>query len=340
MPRNDYAELKQRVLIAGLLEKQPRAALIAILINFALLALCFAIFAWFRNPWIVVLNAVFLSFISGQFGFILHEAGHRQMFQHAWQNLVVGLLHANLLLGVSYGYWVRKHNQHHAHPNHVDLDPDVDIPVVAFSPEQALEKRGLARLIVKYQAFLFLPLLLLQGTSMQLQALSTLIKNPPRHRWLELSLIAGHWLLYLGLPLYFLGPLATVLIVVVRQGLTGFYLASVFAPNHKGMPLVDEHTELDFLRMQVLTSRNIKAAPFTDLWYGGLNYQIEHHLFPTVPRNNLRQLQAIIKAFCAEHDIDYYETSILTSYREILHYLHEVSAPLRAPTAPRPASRS
>src|SRR3712207_4982572 len=145
MPHNDYAVLKQRVLQAGLLEKQPRTALTGILINLALLGLCFAIFAWFRNPWLVALNAVFLSFLSGQFGFVLHEAGHRQMFRHSWQNLVVGLLHANLLVGVSFGFWVRKHNQHHAHPNHDDLDPDLDIPLLAFSPEQALEKRGLAR---------------------------------------------------------------------------------------------------------------------------------------------------------------------------------------------------
>jgi fatty acid desaturase len=131
-----------------------------------------------------------------------------------------------------------------------------------------------------------------------------------------------------------------VLIVAVRQGLSGIYIASVFAPNHKGMLVLDDQTPLDFFRMQVLTARNIKAHPFTDMWYGGLNYQIEHHLFPTVPRNNLRPLQALIKEFCAERNITYYETSVGNSYREILQYLHEVSAPLRVPTTPAPPSRS
>ncbi len=334
MPRNEYAELKLRVQQAGLLEKQPVAATLAILLNFALLALCIAIFAWSRNPWIVALNAVFLSFISGQWGFVMHESGHRQMFRRSWLNVAVGMLHANLLLGISYGYWVRKHNQHHAHPNHEDHDPDIDIPILAFSPEQALEKRGVARWIVKYQAFLFLPLLFFQATSMHVYALYILIKDPPRQRWLELGLIAAHWLLYIGAPLYFLGPWLTLIIVVVRQALSGLYMASVFAPNHKGMLIVDDAMEIDFLRMQVLTARNITSHPVTDMWYGGLNYQIEHHLFPTVPRTKQRQLQGIIKAFCAERNIPYYETSMLNSYREILQYLHQISAPLRTPKAP------
>ena len=99
------------------------------------------------------------------------------------------------------------------------------------------------------------------------------------------------------------------------------------------MPIIDEHSTLDFLHQQVLTARNINAHPLTDFWYGGLNYQIEHHLFPTVPRGNLRRLQAIVKSFCAEQAISYHETSMLGSFRELFQYLHEISAPLRARTA-------
>jgi fatty acid desaturase len=333
MPSNAYAELKRRVSQDGLLERNPRGALAFIGINLLLLALCCAIFGIFRHPLGVVAGAVLLSFISGQWGFVMHEAGHRQMFRRGWQNVATGMLHGNMLLGVSYGYWVRKHNQHHAQPNHLDMDPDIDIPVMAFSPEQVAEKRGFARLIVAYQAFLFVPLMLVQATYMQLYAVYSLITAPPRHRWTELGLIAVHWTIYLGLPLVFLGIWPTLLLVLIRQGLSGMYLASVFAPNHKGMPIIDEHSTLDFLHQQVLTARNINAHPVTDFWYGGLNYQIEHHLFPTVPRGNLRRLQAIVKSFCAEQAISYHETSMLGSFRELFQYLHEISAPLRARTA-------
>jgi len=112
----------------------------------------------------------------------------------------------------------------------------------------------------------------------------------------------------------------------------GWYMASVFAPNHKGMPQIETGEELDFLRTQVLTARNVKSNPITDLLYGSLNYQIEHHLFPTMPRCNIRRAHRIVRAYCAEVGVPYYETSIYRSYREILSFLHEVGAPLR--TAP------
>jgi fatty acid desaturase len=96
------------------------------------------------------------------------------------------------------------------------------------------------------------------------------------------------------------------------------------------MPILERDSQLDFLRRQVLTSRNVLAHPITDFWYGGLNYQIEHHLFPRLPRNKLREAQPIVKDFCRDHSIAYHETSVLQSYREILQHLHEVGAPLRA----------
>ena len=85
----------------------------------------------------------------------------------------------------------------------------------------------------------------------------------------------------------------------------------------------------DYLRCQVLTSRNIKAHPVTDFLFGGLNYQIEHHLFPSVPRNRMRELQQIVKTFCSDRSVSYHETTALGSYKEIIDHLDEVSAPLR-----------
>ena len=127
--------------------------------------------------------------------------------------------------------------------------------------------------------------------------------------------------------------LSELAFLVVHQAVFGVYLGKTFAPNHKGMPHPDG-TE-DFLRRQVLTARNVKAHPFTDFWYGGLNYQIEHHLFPTIPRNKLGEAQTIVKAFCHARSIPYHETGLLQSYRELLQHLHQVSAPLREETRRR-----
>jgi fatty acid desaturase len=139
----------------------------------------------------------------------------------------------------------------------------------------------------------------------------------------------GHVALYVGVPLAVLGPWSTLLLIAVHQAAAGLYLGLVFAPNHKGMALIDADNRLGFVREQVLTARNVRPHPLVDWWYGGLNYQIEHHLFPALPRNQLRAARPIIRAFCREQGIPYHETSVAGSYREILGYLHAVGAPLR-----------
>ena len=106
----------------------------------------------------------------------------------------------------------------------------------------------------------------------------------------------------------------------------GVYNSSVFASNHKGMPLTQDGARLDFFREQVLTSRNVRGRRLTDFWYGGLNYQIEHHLFPTMPRNNLEKAQPIVRDYCAEVGIAYHSTGLLEAYREVFRELRDVGA--------------
>jgi fatty acid desaturase len=279
------------------------------------------------------LAAVGLALMSVQLGFQLHDSGHRQMFNSPGKNAFVGLFTADLLLGVSYGWWVQKHNRHHGNPNDVDLDPDIKVGAIAYNDEQAQARRGAGRLAAMYQAYLFFPLTTFLAWSMHVAGMSYLVKESSRYRRLEFGLLAFHAVVYLGAMVYFLGPWSALLVVLIQKAVGGAYMASVFAPNHKGMPQTDSSSQLDFVRTQVLTARNVRGNPITDLWYGSLNYQIEHHLFPGMPRVNMRRAQPIIQAFCAERGIDYHETSFLDSYRELLGFLNEIGAPLRAERA-------
>jgi fatty acid desaturase len=328
-PPSDYAIVKRRIQEAGLLDKQPWFYARSICAKLLVLAACLAVFVLFRNPWVQAANAVVLAILSGQLGFQLHDSGHRQMFASRWKNALVGLLTGDLLLGMSYGWWVDKHNRHHANPNHVDMDPDINMVALVYSPEQALDRRGLLSMLARYQAYFFFPLLLLLAFSMHASSLAYLLQERSRHRGKEFALLAVHVVLYVGLLVGFLGPWSALLVIAIHKGLGGLYMALVFAPNHKGMPQVDESSELDFLRRQVLTSRNVRAHPLTDLWYGALNYQIEHHLFPGMSRNRVRAAHGIVRGFCEERGVPYHEVSMLQSYRELVVFLHEVGAPLR-----------
>jgi fatty acid desaturase len=95
------------------------------------------------------------------------------------------------------------------------------------------------------------------------------------------------------------------------------------------MPILTADDQSDFLRRQVLTSRNVRGSMLVDFALGGLNYQIEHHLFPSMPRPNLRRSQAIVRDFCRQHGLAYCETTLLRSYAQALQHLHDVGRPLR-----------
>ena len=325
---NEYAELKGILKQQGLLDKQPAYYTYKILLTLGMLALSLTFLIVIDNLWLQLLNAAYLAFVFTQIGFIGHDLGHRQILGDTRKN-TIGSLIFTLLLGTSGELWVRTHNAHHANPNNIDLDPDIDAPVIAFTREEACRKQGIARFIVKYQAYLFFPITCLLAFSQHISGIQFLLQKQGKHTAAEALCMAIHFVVYFGLLVYFLPPWQAVLFVVIHQGLHGLYLASVFAPNHKGMPVLDKDSRLSFLRRQVLTARNVKAHPFTDFWYGGLNYQIEHHLFPKIPRNKLGEAQTIVKAFCHARSIPYYETGLLQSYRELLQHLHQVSAPLR-----------
>ena len=327
---NYYAELKQILKKQGLLERQPvyytkRIALLFVLLMIGVVFL-FAV----NNFWLQLLNAVYLAFVFTQIGLLGHEAGHRQMFHESWKHDLLALVGGNLIVGMSYSWWLDKHNAHHSNPNHMDMDPDIDIPFLEFTGLEDLSKLGPVRkFLVKHQALLFMPALMIVSIGLQHSGVDFLLHKKAKYHVLEWILMTGHFALYLGVLFSRFVWWQAIIFLVVHQAITGIYLGSIFAPNHKGMLVLEKESTMDFLHRQVLTARNIHAHPLTDFMYGGLNYQIEHHLFPSMPRNKLKQAQKIIKPFCQSHDISYHETNMLQAFKEILLHLYHIGDPLR-----------
>jgi fatty acid desaturase len=297
-------------------------------INAALMCLGWTVFALLGDSWWQLFTAVFLAGVSTQLAFIGHDAGHKQIFSGKRANDVVGYVHSGLV-GMSYGWWVGKHNRHHANPNHEDDDPDVNISVIAFSDAQAGERHGLLRWMAKYQAFLFFPLLLFEGFSLHVLSVRAIARREVRATTLEAVLFAVPLLGYLVGVFFVLSPLLAVVFIAVHQGVWGVYMGCSFAPNHKGMLTVTAADKLDYLRKQVLTSRNVRGGRLTDFALGGLNYQIEHHLFPSMPRANLRHAQRLVREFCGARDIPYAVSGPWQSYGQVLRHLHTTGASLR-----------
>ncbi|MCP3783440.1 acyl-CoA desaturase [Micromonospora sp. A3M-1-15] len=335
-----YADLSRQVRAAGLLERRQGHYAVRIGLVVGSYAGLWALFVSRGESWWQLAVAVALAVVFAQAGFIGHDAGHRQIARSRRANNLIGILHGNLLTGISYGWWVDKHNRHHAHPNTEGRDPDISVAPLSFTAGQARRRGGLGALFVRHQAYLFFPLLLLEGLHLHANSVRAVLRpRPLARRPAEAGLLALHLGGYLTTVFLVLSPAQAVAFILVNQAVLGLYLGCSFAPNHKGMPILGAEDNLDYLRRQVLTSRNVRGGKFVDTALGGLNYQIEHHLFPSMPCPNLRHARPLIRRFCAEHDLDYHETTLGRSWAEALRHLDDVGSgdPRSArPTSTRP----
>ncbi|WP_203579700.1 fatty acid desaturase family protein [Microbacterium hibisci] len=333
---NHYTELSQMVIRSGLMRRRygyywtklvaAPIAIAGVLTGLVLIG----------DTWWQLVTAAVLAVVLTQVAMLGHDAAHRQVFRSGrwndWTTLVIG----NLLVGMSYGWWQHKHTRHHANPNKIGSDPDIELPVIAFTPEQADRRRasrsGPLRWLIAHQGVLFFPILLLEGLSLHASSVRRVFSREPlRRRPIEIAFLAVRIIGFVALVFLVLSPGIAFAFIGVQLGVFGVYMGMAFAPNHKGMPLVPADVKVDFLRRQVLMSRNIRGSRLLDTAMGGLNYQIEHHLFPSMPRPHLRQASTMIRAYCRENGVAYTETGLWQSYGLVVRYINRVGLGERDP---------
>jgi fatty acid desaturase len=330
-----FRALARQVRAMGLLDRRPGYYLLKIALTVLAFLAVWALFVIVGNSWTTLAVAVLAGLVFTHLGFIGHDAGHNQVFGPRRENRLLGLAVGNVLIGLSFGWWVHKHNAHHAHPNEVGRDPDIGAGVPLPPADAAGNGPGPVTVwLARWQAPLFFPLMLLRSGGMHVLGVKRLLGQRDRAAAIEGSLIALHVALYLTVVLLVLSPLKALAFIVIQQAVFSVYLGLSFAPNHKGMPLIETGTAVGFARRQVVTARNVNGTRFTNFMLGGLNYQIEHHLFPSMPRPNLRRVQGLVREFCAANDLCYNEESFAESFRQIVHHLSDVGAASRVQAAP------
>ena len=339
-----YPALRKNVASAGLLDRSLWNYRYLLLVTAALAAISAYILLYAEGLWIL-LAVPTLSLFWMQVGFFGHDAGHNQVFENTKLNRFFGYLCFPVMLGMSFRPWVIRHNLHHAETNVEGTDPDLENKVIAYTEDVARTKRGFARWLVRWQAYLFPLLAMLATVGFRMDAWSYVSGKGERlysttryereRRW-ELVMLTTHAVLWVVVPSIVLGPLRWLPVLVLGQMLFGLHMASVFAPNHKGMPLFDEKVMPSFLEAQVLTSRNVISqnpilCAITDWMYGGLNYQIEHHLFPTMARSKLAAARKMVREHCASIGLPHTEESVIESWKSIFHNLDEVGRSVIVP---------
>lgn len=326
---SDFSRLAADVRRAGHFRRRPLYYTVRLAAVFGLYIAGWASFFALGDSWWQLVVAGGCAIVFAQIALIGHDLAHRQVFGQRWISDALGRVVGNLAIGLGYGWWMNKHTRHHANPNHEDLDPDVTPDILVWSLDQARDSRGLVRFVGRWQALLFYPLLLLEGINLHVGGVRALRAPWMKQRSLEAALLFAHFALYLAAVAWVLSPGKALLFIAIHQGLFGVYMGCVFAPGHKGMPTLTTGTRLDFLRKQVLTTRNVRGGWLIDIAMGGLNYQIEHHLFPSISTPGLRAVQPLVRTYCLELGLPYHETGFVASHIEALGHLHRVGAPIR-----------
>ncbi|GAA1613335.1 MULTISPECIES: fatty acid desaturase family protein [Kribbella] len=327
-----YTDLLQTVRDLGLLRRRQGYYVTKLSIVLGTLLVIVAGMVLLGNSWHQLWLAGALALVLVQVAFLSHDSAHRQIFHsNAWNDWAARIL-AGGVLGMSVSWWRTKHNKHHAAPNQADRDPDVQLKAVAFTPQAVVDRGPIGRWFAARQGWLFFPLLTLEGVGLHASSLRHLLRrDASRTDRVDAAIVLARITTYV-VALYLLLPIGKASAFLGLQlAVFGVCLGAAFAPNHKGMPIVPAGTKLDFLRRQVLMSRNIRGGIFTDLAMGGLNYQIEHHLFPSMPRPSLRHVQPIVREYCELHGIAYTEVGLFTSYGIVVSYLNDVGLHARDP---------
>lgn len=322
---NDYFELVERANAAGLMERRVGWYIGRTIALAAALALAFVLLLTLGQTWWQLAVAALFGVVFTQGAFLAHDGGHQQIFAHGRNNEWFSRIVGNLFVGLSIGWWNRKHNKHHGNPNVIGKDGDIATGALVFVPGEESGRTGFLGWVTRRQGWLFFPMLALFGPVLHANSVQTLATTPAiKHRLTESVLLAIRLIGFPVVVVLTLGPVLGLSFLAVQLAVFGVYMGATFAPNHKGMPLLPKDNSIDFLRRQVLTSRNIRGGRFVAWAMGGLNYQIEHHVFPRMASVNLRHVRPILVQFCAERDIPYTETGLIESYGIIVRYLNRV----------------
>jgi fatty acid desaturase len=330
--RSLYTELASEIRDSGLLSRRYVYYWSRIAVTVSAFAGLWVGFFLLGDSWFQLLLAGAMGIVMTQFGFLGHDAAHRQMFRSAAWNTGASQALAGLA-GLSHAWWRGKHNAHHAAPNQETRDPDIAPGFVAFTPDAVAERRSeLTRWLARRQGWFFFPLLTLEGLNLHVSSVQPLFaKDGDRGQRIEAGLVALRLAAYVVVLVMVLPLGMAAAFVAVQSAVFGLCLGGSFAPNHTGMPIVPATTRIDFLRRQVMMSRNVRGGPWVDFAMGGLNYQIEHHLFPSMPRPNLRYARPIVRAYCAEHQVSYAEVGLFEAYGIVVDYLNNVGLRARGP---------
>jgi fatty acid desaturase len=303
----DLGDLRAELRAAGVFELREGRSLLELAALGTALAGGLAAIAM-GGAWVAIVLLPLLALIATSISMYGHECSHRSLSASARRNAVYAHLLFPLYCGLSSSYWRNKHDRlHHGHPNVEGVDPDIKpFPFAssvggheACGPKERLFQRH-------FQRWLFWPMATLMCIGMRRSSIVHVARSPRTRAWaVEVACLAIHHAAWIGIPLAVWGLRGFAVYAALWAGV-GVLLALIFAPAHMGLPVVTQPRH-DWLH-QLATTRNLEVPRPLSFFFVGLDFQIEHHLFPKIPHANLRRAAAITRAWCERHGVEYTST--------------------------------
>jgi len=324
----EHRALVKKLKMAGSYSSSKLYYCYKILSNFLIWGLAVYLLASYQGTLRVIVAGSLIALFWQQCGWVCHDTLHHQIFKNRRYNDGIAYFVGLVPVGYSPSWWKAKHNLHHAVPNVAGFDPDIDtMPLLAWS-EKFIEGElsGLPAIMIKYQYIFYFPLLAAARLSWLMQSIiyaHSKSKSPKK----ELTGLAVHWFWYFSLMILYMGIKESLLFILFSQGIGGLLIAMAFSLNHNGMHIIEKQPNYEFNHLQITTARDIHGGllNWAHWFMGGLDMQIEHHLFPRIPRHNLKELQGDVMAYCKKHGIHYHTTNFWTGTKELLGRLYTVS---------------
>jgi fatty acid desaturase len=316
LPENDFNDLLTEVTNKGCYKRTYGKYLLLTIFTILGLSLSLFFVTQIDSLWLQILNAVVFAFLSVQLGLIGHDLSHGGVFNSKTLNRNLALVVWGLGCGLSEGRWFYKHNAHHQSPNHIGHDPDLEIPFV-FSHEQADTYSHLyKKWIFPHQHIIFWFGLWFVYPYNIMNSMGYLFKDISFRSIVEMFLMAVHFVFIFGFTFYFLPTTLAIVFNLVTFLVMGAYMGLIFAPNHKGEDMLEADKTYNWVH-QITLTRNIYPSLLVSYFLGGLEHQVEHHLFPTMPRFKYAKARIIVENFCKAKNLPYHQTTWLESLQQI-----------------------
>jgi delta8-fatty-acid desaturase len=340
-----YRELNERIRAAGLYN----CNYFAYAVEISRYSLLFGLFLFFLNRSWFCLSGLFLGCFWHQLVFSAHDAGHMGITHNFQVDTTIGMIIANHLGGLSLGWWKRSHNVHHIMTNAPEHDPDIELmPFFALSHrffgnlrstyyDRIMEYDAVSRMVVKYQHYLYYPILLFGRFNLYFLSWEHIIVGRgPRHgagwwhRWFELSGQVFFWtwfgygVVYLSIPSWW----SRIAFVLISHMVTAPLHVQITL-SHYAMSTADLGPRESFPQKMLRTTMDVDCPPWLDFFHGGLQFQAIHHLYPRIPRHNLRKTQQFVKEFCEDVNIPYAVFTFFDGNKEVIGRLGHVAKQAR-----------